>query len=170
MRSIGSVAFEKCINLEKVYCLAENVPTTGSDAFKDSYIDYCTLYVPEGSVESYKTTEPWNGFGKIVVKICESPVTKFVNGKITCSSATPHALCHYLYNVTNSSGSGYNGADVTMKMEISAYATAEGYANSDTVTETFNLNAGSGLKGDVNGDSKVTMQDANEVMNIYLGK
>ena len=63
--SIGESAFEGCKNLENVYCYAEKVPSTNTDTFKDSYIEYATLYVPESSINIYQTTEPWNGFGTI---------------------------------------------------------------------------------------------------------
>ena len=61
--SIGERAFEDCPDLLDVYCYAEKVPSTKSDAFKGSYIEYVNLHVPDGSIESYKTTEPWSGFG-----------------------------------------------------------------------------------------------------------
>ena len=67
--SIGHYAFEYCYSLTEVYCLAKEVPETSSYAFgysDDSPIASATLYVPAGSMEAYKTTEPWSGFGTIV--------------------------------------------------------------------------------------------------------
>ena len=64
--SIGDYAFYYCSDLTDVYCWAENVPATGSDAFKNVNITSATLYVPEVSLDAYKTTEPWSGFGNIV--------------------------------------------------------------------------------------------------------
>lgn len=63
---IFSYVFENCPNLEEVICYAETPPNTNNNAFVDSYIEYCTLYVPIGSVEKYKTKSPWNQFGKIL--------------------------------------------------------------------------------------------------------
>ena len=63
---IGIEAFGKCPNLLDVYCYAEKVPSTESDAFNDSYPEYATLHVPAASIDSYKATEPWSSFGKIV--------------------------------------------------------------------------------------------------------
>ena len=34
--------------------------------FTDSPIEQATLYVPEASLEAYKTTSPWSGFGTIL--------------------------------------------------------------------------------------------------------
>jgi hypothetical protein len=63
---IESNAFAYCTQLAEVYCYAEQVPKTDATAFNSSYVDYATLYVPSSSVENYKATSPWNGFGTIV--------------------------------------------------------------------------------------------------------
>ena len=62
--SIGDWAFAYCKNIENVYCYAEEVPSTGSDAFIYWY-DNATLYVPASAIEAYKTTKPWSSFGTI---------------------------------------------------------------------------------------------------------
>ena len=59
-------AFKDCTKLLDVYCHAENVPSTGSDAFMDSNIQNATLHVLSACVELYKAASPWNEFGKIV--------------------------------------------------------------------------------------------------------
>ncbi len=66
-------AFAKCPELTDVYCYAVNVPsmrnnngTSVTDGFKDSYIEYATLHVPEASVQDYKAIEPWKNFKEIV--------------------------------------------------------------------------------------------------------
>ena len=64
MISIGDWAFAYCKNIENVYCYAEEVPSTGSDAFIYWY-DNATLYVPASAIEAYKTTKPWSSFGTI---------------------------------------------------------------------------------------------------------
>ena len=60
--SKGNYAFQNCQELTDVYCYAKKAPSTGSYAFKDSYTEYATLYVPRASIEAYKTTAPWSGF------------------------------------------------------------------------------------------------------------
>ena len=64
--SIGQHAFAYCSELLDVYCYAEKVPSTKSNAFDGSYPEYATLHVPDASIDSYKATAPWSGFGKIV--------------------------------------------------------------------------------------------------------
>ena len=66
VKTIGLYSFANCPELLDVYCYAENVPSTYSNAFDGSYPEYATLHVPDGSIESYKTKTPWSSFGKIV--------------------------------------------------------------------------------------------------------
>ena len=42
---------------------ASTVPSTRTNAFKDAYIEYATLHVPESAINAYKTTKPWSAFG-----------------------------------------------------------------------------------------------------------
>ena len=63
--SIGNYAFRDCSGLTDVYCYAENVPSTGSDAFSNSNIATATLHVPAASFIAYSTTVPWSSFGTI---------------------------------------------------------------------------------------------------------
>ena len=65
IRSIGSKAFDDCSELLDVYCYAEKVPSTNTDAFNGSYPEYITLHVPASALNAYKTTAPWSSFGNI---------------------------------------------------------------------------------------------------------
>ncbi|MEE0984763.1 MAG: leucine-rich repeat domain-containing protein [Bacteroidaceae bacterium] len=83
--SIGGGAFAYCSELLDVYCYAEKVPSTYSNAFEGSYPEYATLHVPDASVDSYKATAPWSSFGKIVALIPEETgidELKGENGKV----------------------------------------------------------------------------------------
>ncbi len=80
---IEESAFRLCTKLTDVYCLASKTPQTGTDVFKDSYIEYATLHVPKSSVNLYKMAEPWNNFKEIVA--IESPkhkLTYILDGEI----------------------------------------------------------------------------------------
>ena len=63
---IGTKAFKNCGELSDVYCYAEDVPTTSSDAFDSSYPEYITLHVPESSIDAYKDATPWSNFLDVV--------------------------------------------------------------------------------------------------------
>ena len=64
--NIENTAFCACNSLTDVYCLAENVPNTDSNAFEATPLNSVTLHVPTNSIEAYRTTEPWSNFGTIV--------------------------------------------------------------------------------------------------------
>ena len=66
--TIGDYLFDWNPELRDIYCYAENVPTA-SNAFEHKYENYynlLTLHVPASSINSYKSTAPWNRFTNIV--------------------------------------------------------------------------------------------------------
>ena len=65
VKMICGYSFALCRNLETVKCLAESVPDTNATTFDQSLVEYATLCVPEGSVDSYRNTSPWSSFGTI---------------------------------------------------------------------------------------------------------
>ena len=64
--SIDYGAFGNCWSLTSVICHATKVPTTDTETFYSPYLANATLYVPEASIDAYKTTEPWSSFGTII--------------------------------------------------------------------------------------------------------
>ncbi len=83
--SIGGYAFAICPELLDVYCYAEKVPSTESEAFNGYYLQNATLHVPAASVDSYRATAPWSSFGKIVALTPEESgidELKGENGKV----------------------------------------------------------------------------------------
>ena len=63
--NIQASAFAECKGLESVVCLAENPPLAASNTFENSYIEYLALYVPDASINTYKSTAPWSLFGSV---------------------------------------------------------------------------------------------------------
>ena len=63
--SIENSAFSFCSNLKEVYCYAEKVPYTLSNAFQSSNTPNAILYVPASAIDDYKATRPWSEFGTI---------------------------------------------------------------------------------------------------------
>ncbi len=138
--SIEPYAFGNCENLGDVYCLATNVPSTNSNAFSDSYPEYMTLHVPAEAINSYKTTEPWSTFGNIIVYVtpkCAAPVIEYYNGELFIECDTKNA--EFVTTITNDYTGNYNSNAIalTATYNISVYATATGYDNSDTVNATL---------------------------------
>ena len=61
---IGYEAFHNCPSLSKIYCKATTPPTIESYTF-DTYSDTETIYVPSGSVSSYKSK--WSRYSSMIV-------------------------------------------------------------------------------------------------------
>jgi hypothetical protein len=70
--SIGDRAFYYCYQLLDVYCYAEKVPSTESDAFDAEGIANATLHVPANAVKSYGAS--WTSFGTITSTVEVSSV------------------------------------------------------------------------------------------------
>ena len=63
--SIGTLAFYRCRNIQKIYCTPTIPPTLENSVF-DIHAD-AIIYVPEESVDSYKSAVDWSNYaGKIV--------------------------------------------------------------------------------------------------------
>ncbi len=68
--SIGDYAFSYCSSLRVITCYAENIPETGISTFYDCPLDMI-IYVPEVSLEDYKSASPWNAF--TILSLNEGP-------------------------------------------------------------------------------------------------
>lgn len=66
VNKIDYKAFGWCDKLEEVYIYAQTPPIASSDAFDDSYPEYMTLHVLQGTKAVYEKTSVWNTFGTIV--------------------------------------------------------------------------------------------------------
>ncbi len=143
--SIGNEAFANCTNLADVYCYADKVPSTNLDAFKDSYIEYATLYVPEASINEYQKTEPWSGFKNIKAlngdtpetPQCATPTISYKNGKLTFNCETDGV--EFITDITNSDIKKHYDATInlTATYNISVYATKSGYKDSEMTKATL---------------------------------
>ena len=66
LTSLKSSAFRNCSSLKDVYCCSKHVPTISIGSFEEALLVNATLHVPIGSVNAYKSTEPWKKFKNIV--------------------------------------------------------------------------------------------------------
>lgn len=171
---IESQAFACCQELLDVFCYAETVPSTETDAFDSSYPEYATLHVPEVAYESYRTTEPWSNFGTIkvidgetpIVEKCATPTITYANGKVRFSCETEGV--EFVPSITVTPNQLQNGNELAIggTFTVSVYAVKEGYDNSDTATITINMSQ----IGDVNADGELNAADITAVVNAILGK
>lgn len=63
---IQGSAFRGCSGLTSITVNATTPPSLGARAFEDST---CNIYVPQASVETYKTTYPWNGYASRIMPL-----------------------------------------------------------------------------------------------------
>ena len=104
VNSIGISAFSECKALKDIYCQAVNVPETHSSAFDNSPIEKMTLYVPGESMNAYKTTDPWSGFGKFQTlttgiektETAAKPMITTADGQISVSGLSGNATIQVL--------------------------------------------------------------------------
>lgn len=62
VKTIGNYAFDGCNELCFLYCNVENPPMIDNQVFGEYSYSATRLYVPESSLNSYKTTSPWDKF------------------------------------------------------------------------------------------------------------
>ena len=146
--SIGDYAFRDCPELLDVYCYAEKVPSTESNAFDGSDIEYATLHVPDGSINIYKAEMPWSSFGKIVglsagepeqpeqpeVEKCATPVVSYADGKLSMACETEGAV--FVTKIVALDHSTFYDAEIELSAtyNIEVYASKANFENSDTVS------------------------------------
>ena len=145
--SLGNSCFYGCSKLESVCfeckCLNNiifsSIPTT------------CILYVPKEYLQAYKDANgsfypyiyEWKksdgGDDKPTTK-CETPTITYADGSLQFSSSTAGAECHYTItdaDVASNKLSQDGKVTLTGELEISVYATADGYEPSDAATATL---------------------------------
>ena len=179
VKNICSQAFAKCAELTDVYCYAEAVPSTNSNAFRDSNIDNATLHVPTASIDNYKAVEPWSDFKAIVgldgitpeepkMKKCATPTIAFVDGKLKFSCETEDV--EYVSEVTVADAKKNYSSEVSLTgiYKVSVYVAKVGYDNSDVVTLEFTLGLG-GEVCDVNKDGTVDVADIATIISRMAG-
>ena len=145
VKTIGVHAFATCPELTDVTCYAENVPSTQSNAFEDSYIEYATLHVPTTSIDAYKSKEPWSNF-KIILGLdgtipetpkCAKPTISYNNGQISFGCDTEGV--EFVSSITDNDIQSYATSTIQLSVtyNIMVYANKSGYQNSETATATL---------------------------------
>jgi len=177
VKSIGSQAFSSCKELTDVYCLAEEVPSTNTNAFQNSYIEYATLHVPTASINAYKAVEPWKNFGSIVgldgtiveIPKCATPTIALVDGKLKFSCETEDV--EFVYDIKSTYSVHGVGSEVlpVCQCTVTVYAIRKDYDNSDTTTLEFTLRAGDEVC-DTNKDGVVDVADIATIIDKMAGK
>ena len=146
--SIGSGAFRDCSSLTSVISKMENPCIIENNCFPQDVFYNVTLYVPNGTIEKYKSTYGWSRFVYIEEgepgsstqpeeKKCATPSISYANKKLTFSCNTEGVEYHYSITDTDIKSAVASSIDLSATYEISVYATKSGYTNSDVATATL---------------------------------
>lgn len=157
LKNISNRVFGHCENLKRVVCKAKTpLSPEKNQIFDDFNPIECILEVPGESIELYKNDRNWGMFGVIKAidgedeeaKSCSIPTIAYTFGNLSFESSTPGAEYHYTIKDVDVATDKYNtGGKVQLngKLDISVYATADGYKASDKATATlYWLNAEGG--------------------------
>ena len=71
LTSMGKATFLRCTALRWVVCPCTTPPTIESNSFLNTT---CTIYVPDASVNTYKTATNWVSLASRIKPISEMPV------------------------------------------------------------------------------------------------
>ena len=121
--SIENYAFCICSSLTNLYCYAENVPTINDCVFDYTDITKVTLHVPSKSIDTYKTTTPWSGFGSIIA-LPEPTLRGDVNGDGNVNGTDIQAVINlivesqYDENADVNKDGNVNGTDIQEVINI----------------------------------------------------
>lgn len=145
--SIGSDAFKNCSGLTKITCLSETPPSINTTYLPFENTNNCPIYVPEESVQAYKTAWPTYS-SRIqaipVIRVFEkvTDINDVTSGKyLMVDTATGKALNASLINNTTSSTNGINGTSNLNCIDVTIL--------NGTITENWNtLNAAADYDAD----------------------
>jgi len=154
-------SFYGCSSLKNINCQAETPPAAYKNTFLSEIYTKATLNVPEGSADKYKAANIWKEFTNMTVggvvpdepKQCAAPVITYADGKLQFTCETTGA--EYMYTLTASDAKSSfeksaGSVDLTACYDITAYAVAEGYKNSEQVTATLYRINGSDVSTNIN--------------------
>ena len=141
-----------------------------------------TLYVHESKTGYYQTTEPWSKFGKILTlsgdtpeepQKCSTPSISYSDGQLQFTCETEGAQCYYTLNnsdvKTGETIAENNNVNLSACYDITCYAKAEGFINSDVVTaKLYWLTSSGSLDSSINAAKSrgVVIQSAAGFINI----
>lgn len=144
-------------SITTIYSMLEEPMNIRQDVFQNEVYLNAKLYIPTGTKDKYLAAEGWKNFFNIqemdvadmwdgkgeppsddeTKKKCEKPTIRYSNGKLLFESATEGAVCQS--TITDSDITSYSGNEVQLGVtyNISVYATATGYEDSDVATATL---------------------------------
>ena len=154
--NITDIQLKYATNIQIVYSRLTSPELCNANFSNNTFVN-AKLYVPIGTkgkylaadgwknffmIEEMDIDKMWNGQGEPNVESqdkekCEKPTIRYSNGKLLFESATEGAVCQS--TITDSDITSYSGNEVLLGVtyNISVYATASGYEDSDVATATL---------------------------------
>ena len=138
------------------------MPSTNTNAFEGSYIEFATLHAPASALNDYSNTEPWSNFkDKVAIGEVEPSytLTYMLEGKKYVGYSLQEGETIIPVPAPSKEGftfSGWSEIPATMP------------DHDVTITGTFIANTY--LPGDANGDGQITVTDIGVIVDIILGK
>ena len=166
--SIGDYAFDECYSLASVTVELESPLTIGNSTFSNRA--NATLYVPYGSKAAYEAADYWKKFKEIIEMPglrCATPTISFKGGKLHFECETSDVTYHYTITPPSKTDNTGNDVEVGSSYTVQVYASKDGYLDSDIATHAIDIR---GIKGDVDGDGVVDVNDVQTTINIILKK
>ena len=147
--------------LEEFTITGEEPPYLYPNVFGSQDLSKATLYVPESKAGYYRATEPWSKFGKVLTlsgntpeepQKCSTPSISYSDGQLQFTCETEGAQCHYTISCPDAASgeTSTENSSVTLNAyyDITCYAKAEGFANSDAATaKLYWLTSSGSLEG-----------------------
>ncbi len=173
--SLDDKMFYYCNNITKVISYATEPPVAYPLTFTTDIYGKATLSVLGESMEKYRNADVWKKFSKIeeidnnpnATEQCAAPVITYADGKLQFACETEGAECKYTLTAkdiqTAFITASNNSVDLTACYDITAYAVAEGYKNSEQVTATLYWINGSDVSTNIN------QTEMRGVMSTYSG-
>ena len=148
-------------HIEEFTITGEEPPYLYPNVFGTQDLSNATLYVPESKAGYYQTTEPWSKFGKVLTLSgdtpeeppkCSTPSISYSDGQLQFTCDTEGAKCYYTLNnsdvKTGETLAESNNVNLSACYDITCYAKAEGFVNSDVATaKLYWLTSSGSLEG-----------------------
>ena len=135
------IGFNGCSSIITIKCRATTPPNVkGYNPFENNTYLNATLYVPKGSVDSYKSDQIWGKFFDVqeandspnAKQKCDTPIITYENKMICFNCNTPNVIFHHTITSPDMT-TGINDGMIRLSAlyKISAYASRADYDNSD---------------------------------------
>lgn len=126
MRTIWANVFQNCYALMEIICLAETPPTIQANSFSGVPED-CVIYVPEGSVDAYKSATNWSDRADYIVGVRFIHGTYRFNDGINAEGSVIEQDVNFISNGTAFTHMTFNPA--MMELYYGSESVYVGYGN-----------------------------------------